>query len=568
MKTLPKIFIVILIAALSILSATYFFSARFYGNFHCILLDENNNIITENYEITGVTFFNYEYNLAQEQQYAYWSPNSYYKRLYFRRKTGESAKTIIFYNENLHIAYKKTGGSHEINNMGNSLSLQDLQMKLNTNPLLRISLLSSIIFIFLGITLSIKFWIKSKKIKKVMYISVFSVTTSFILFIQFIPPPQYNNNKELPNTYSIDLNSDCQNLICITNNSEQPAEFTFSIDRKFWWDKDSLLNYISSIPVKDTFNTSKFIIQAWKFVYENTFHCYQEYTQTSHENFDCYLINSIGHGLCGNRALLFCNIAEEKGYKTRLYHNPNVHTFSEVFDGKWKMMDVDYGICLCDNNSEILSVEEIQNGTEHKLIRAKEKMSFLSNALTFFIDSPQNLNSGNDYGSENTTNIEYITSKLNFSNILLPANSTITMPIYDSILMEYTAKIFIPQACNQIIRLPLVITHNNAYIFVRTPYSFEYFVSGNNIEITALLNPMLFLNAKNLTIHSTTALNIDVRCQQDSTDIYYILNNFTNDNYGSLRDLDYSDEMNPLDYYSIYPAESILLYKFKKKIAK
>ncbi len=465
--------------------------------------------------------------------------------------------TMIFF----HIAYNKIDFSHEINNMGNSFKLQDLRIKLNTNPLLRISLISSIIFILLGITLSIKFWIKSKKTKKVISVSVFSVTTSFILFILFFPPPQYNNHKELTDTHSIDLSSDYQNLIYLTNKSEQPIEFTFSIDGKFWWDKDSLLNYISSIPVKDTFNTSKFIIQAWKFVYENTFHCYQNYQKAAFENFDCYLLNSIGHGLCWERANLFCDIVEEKGYKTRVHYHPNVHTFPEVFDNKWEMMDVDYGVCFCNNNSEILSVEEIQNGTEHKLIHAKEKMSFLSNDETFLYTPPE-LISGKKYGTNNTNHIGYCAKGLNLSHFILPAHSTITMPLFDSVLLEYTAKISIPKACQQIVSIPLFITSNNADLFVKYS-SFEYLVSGENIEITALLNPMLFINAKRLTVFSNNNLKINVAQNQDSTDLYYILNNFTSNYYDTLRHLYRTKTTyNPNDYLKAYPKEANLFRKY------
>lgn len=562
MKAILKIFIIASIAALSILSVAYFFSARFYGNFHCILLDENNNIITDNYVITGVTFFNYEYNLAKEQQHAYWSPDSYYKRLILKHETGEYVKSVIFYNEKLNIAYKKTDCNNEINNMGNSFTFQNLQMKLDANPLLRISLLSCIFFILLGITLSVKFWIRSIKSKKIIYVSVVIVITSLILFFLFIPQPQHKEQKELTDTYSIDLNSGCQNLICMTNNSGQPVEFTFSIDGKFWWDKDSLLNYISRIPVKDTFSTSKFIIQAWKFVYENTFHCYQNYPKASFDNFDCYLLNSIGHGLCGDRATLFCDIVGEKGYKTRILNRTDVHSFPEVFDGKWKMMDVDHGICFRGNNSEILSTEEILNGTAHTHIPAMDKMSFFSNALTFFIDCPSKLNSGEDYDFDHIT---YSANNLKLSNFLLPGNSTIKMPIYDSVLMEYTAKISISKVCHQIIRIPLFIIDNNADMFVKCS-SFDYLVSGENIEITALLNPMLFINAKRLAVYSTNNLNINVAQSQDSTDIYYILSNFTNNNYDTLRFLYKSNLFNIQHYEDSCPIEIPFIRQYSEKL--
>ena len=373
-----------------------------------------------------------------------------------------------------------------------------------------------------------------------------------------------NPHQDLNQVQTFDLNPKSQNIICISDTSGQSFKFSFSLDNKFWSDKESIMDYISNIEVKDTFNTSKFIIQAWKFVYENTFHCYQKYTKTQFEVFDCYIINSIGHGLCHDRASLFCDIVEEKGYKTRIFNNPGIHTYPEVFDGKWNMMDEDYGVCFVDRNQNILSMEEIQN-SEHQLIRAKDKMSYFSNVETFFIDAPPDLNSGTKYCSKYTEQQEHHKSEFKLSNFSLPANSTIIMPIYDSTLMEYTAKIIIPTSNEQIIRIPLVITSHNADMFTHIS-SFDYIVSGENIEIIALLNPMLFMNAKNLTVSSTSKLKINVEPQYHSTDIYFILNNFTNENYDTIRFLHNTGETNAMNPNDLYPIEIKFFRKYHEKV--
>jgi hypothetical protein len=557
MKAFAKILIITIMIISSVLSSCYFFSARIYGDFTCILLSEKNQNVTENYEIYGISFFGNKYTLMQDNGIATNYPNAFCQILRFEHKKGEPAKSVLFYKQKASackiIAYRT-----EINEIKVSTETIFLE-KVKTNPLLLIALIISLISLLLGIVLFIKFYINNNQTKKILY-WIFSpapaILSGIIIFLTYYKTDYTPHTLNQEQTTKLNPNS--QNIICISDTIGRPFEFTFTLDDKFWSNKESLMDYISNIEVKDTFNTSKFIIQAWRFVSENTFHCHQEYAESSLENFDSYLINSIGHGLCGEQTKLFCDIVEDKGYKARIFNNPGLHTFPEVFDKKWKMMDVSYGICFCNNNSEILSAEEINQRCEHRFIYANDKMSFFSNSKALFLDTK--------IFSSNTRQQEYSKSELNFSTFMLPANSQIMMPLYDSVLMEYTAKIIIPTASEQIIRIPLIITDYNADIFINLP-SFEYIVSGQNIEITALLNPMLFLNATDLTVCSNNSLKIKVQKHQDSSDIYYVINNFTNDNYDAIRTLYNSrNSLNPLDYEDIYPIEARLLDKYKNKI--
>ena len=366
MKLTLKTITIVTTATLSIISAVYFYSARFYGNFNCILLSKDNQNVTENYEIYGVSFLGNKYALMQENGIATNDSSAFYRLLQFEHKKGESAESILFYKKNSY-TFNKIAYSPEINE-ANVLQEANYQEKLKANLLLPISLFISLISLLLCIILFTKFHINNHRTKEIIY-WLFPITTAiFFGIIIFLTYNKIDTSPQaLTQGQTLNLNPNSQNIISISDTTGKPFEFTFSIDGKFWWDKDSLLNYISRIPVKDTFNTSKFIIQAWQFVYENTFHCYQNYPGTSHSNFDCYLLNSIGHGLCGDRAYLFCDIVEGKGYKARVLHHKDVHAFPEVFDGKWKMMDVDYGVCFLDKNYEILSTEEIQNGTAERI---------------------------------------------------------------------------------------------------------------------------------------------------------------------------------------------------------
>ena len=49
-----------------------------------------------------------------------------------------------------------------------------------------------------------------------------------------------------------------------------------------------------------------------------------------------------GYGLCGNRAVMFKEICEVLGIKSRVWNIMGLHTFSEIFvSGKWMILDPD-----------------------------------------------------------------------------------------------------------------------------------------------------------------------------------------------------------------------------------
>ena len=170
----------------TLLSGIYFFSARIYGDFYCILLSNENQTITDNYEILGISFFNNEYPLAHKDGMAKNNLSSYYKSLKILPLKEDTASTILFYKEDSNtcnkIAYRT-----EINE-NYDLPETNFQEKLQTNPLLPISLIISLISLLLCIILLTKFYINNLLIKKIIYLC-FPITSiilsCIIIFLTF-----------------------------------------------------------------------------------------------------------------------------------------------------------------------------------------------------------------------------------------------------------------------------------------------------------------------------------------------------------------------------------------------
>lgn len=65
------------------------------------------------------------------------------------------------------------------------------------------------------------------------------------------------------------------------------------------------------------------------------------------------------------------------GYKSRIYYLDG-HVVPEIFDEKWKMLDLHYNLYFTKNTSEIASVQELEtNNEQYDLNFHKHPSSFL-----------------------------------------------------------------------------------------------------------------------------------------------------------------------------------------------
>lgn len=283
-------------------------------------------------------------------------------------------------------------------------------------------------------------------------------------------------------------------------------EFTFSLNNKFWFCKDSMMNYIHQIPVADCFNTKEELIQAWLFVSMYTYHHKPISMSEKHIHIPSMLINSVGYGLCDDMTATLCLIWEEMGYETRINHVTDFHVFPEVFDGnKWLMMDPDYALVLITDKNEIASVEEIKSGITLSPYRSELNTSCFNTAQGFVELYPDYLHDVYS-NAVNPQKDNWFTDNLNWENakFLFPRLSKVEFPVFSDTLANAFMKVTIPGNFRGVVKLPLMIAEiaNADYKFLSTidknsipllDQGTNYlWVDGTNITILAYLNPLLF----------------------------------------------------------------------------
>lgn len=292
-------------------------------------------------------------------------------------------------------------------------------------------------------------------------------------------------------------------LINIEDTAHTGIKFSFSLNNKFWFHPDSMLNFIRKIPIEDTFCTRKEIIQAWKFISKYTVHDDGIAGENKIMHKPDILLNSATFGLCDDRSAALCLILERMGYKTRISKISSLHVFAEVYDGeKWIVLDPGHSLLFLDDNScaaglseirKCMNLVSISEPHEYSLWYLKNLFSETNSeaTLSLFKDSLQ-------HTFENWFTENVIWDEVYFD---LPAGSKIVFPVYDETDYAYM-KINIPGYYCGAIKLPLLVTeiNNGQTVFSKKIYEngLEIFydlnlIHGENIEIVALMNP-LFLD--------------------------------------------------------------------------
>lgn len=514
-----KISVVSLSTILFLMCSLYFIKISIYGNQRILFYDNDNNNITQNFDVSGITFMGKEYNLFNQGDYIVINSSSYFCKLkinYIDTLLNDY-KVIMYDIDNDKVP--ATTLDKETNIIKKKKQELDLYNKINSNYLLKYLFIFGIFHFIFTIFLIFLFFFKRK-------CTIFLFTLPILIFIAIILiilnlNQKQINLKPISNQLSLHSTDTTYSIVNVSDTLGLESIFTFSVDNKFWFHEDSLIRYIHSIPVNDTFGTRKEIIQAWKFVYSNTFHSV---------NFKCdnkttdLMLNSIGFGLCDNRTLIFCSIIETLGYKIRIIDLKDQHTFSEVYDNKWKLLDVDYGLAF-EESGYLLSVEELKSADKFNAIQAAFPMKFLNNIASFIDTIPPGLI--DKYCSDSIVISEPYTLQFINSKFILPPYFSMQMPIFDSILKTHLIKIGIPRVNDYIIKLPLLVERvYNVEKFIRLSYD-TYLISGSDIEIYLRINPLLFLNSKTFNIYSETKNIPEISSSIISSrnDMYSKLNN-------------------------------------------
>jgi len=347
-----------------------------------------------------------------------------------------------------------------------------------------------------------------KRYKKYIFIILLLGLPSLILFNDF------NDSRIFSVQVDYNLKSDTTlPYIIIKDTGGVGLDFTFSLNNLFWFHPDSMISYIHKIPVKDSFNTKKEIIQAWQFVNSFTFHR-TPLTQTDKKiHSPEIMINSIGYGFCDDRTASLCMVWEKMGYKYRIYNVIDHHVFPEVYDGKkWMMFDPDYGILLLTENNEIASIADIRSFIKLTPFKNDYKNWDPYLQINIVMAYPKLLQDIYLKADKSRIN-NWFADEVEWekTSFKLPPFTKVEFPIYIDNIISPLCKITIPDYYYGTIQLPLVIhqiinadvnllqNHKTDGVNIEAELvSGKVDVKGTDVVIYAYMNPILFLSEKEI----------------------------------------------------------------------
>jgi hypothetical protein len=145
-------------------------------------------------------------------------------------------------------------------------------------------------------------------------------------------------------------------IVEISNLGEKTAKFRMIINEMDLNKEDKIVLYVKNM--KDQYENEPLEMKAFRFVCDFTWH--DELVTRHNWAYSPYvMLNSLGGGLCGFRSAVLTNILLKLGFKARSWCIEG-HVVTEVYsDGKWKMLDPDYGVYYYNEKNEIASFEEL-----------------------------------------------------------------------------------------------------------------------------------------------------------------------------------------------------------------
>lgn len=490
----------------------YVQSTKFYGSFSVKIYEPESYDVPFDYKVFGLSYFGDTIYLEKHNNRFESNVNTYYVDLGVIVNYIQQRKLVAEYtNETLQVC---AIDSISDNSMTLFDSCDDGTVK---DKIQSIGILGWMaFFVLISFVISAVAFIKAGQIclfisKKKTGVNKMLVIAGLILSVVLLPLVwQYfsgNNQGKCLNAHafkdSVEINysvgAKCNEyLISIEDTSGNGLTCIFNVNGKFWFNWKSMFDYIHAIPVEDTFGTRKEIIQAWKFVSSSTYHGFPD--SLYYENILLHkpgiLLNSTGFGICADRSYALSSIAENLGYKTRIINIKDMHTFIEVYDGiKWVMFDPDYGLLFVDSSRKAGSLSELRNGS-HIIPVSVAPHRFICNFENVIIPYPVRLQS--IYASDSLTSFfEIRNKKLSDACFKLPPGTKIKFPTYSGDICML--KVFIPGFYNGKVEIPLLIysVKNNTIPYTDSLsnsglLSGPFYICGNDIEIFAFINPLLF----------------------------------------------------------------------------
>lgn len=245
-------------------------------------------------------------------------------------------------------------------------------------------------------------------------------------------------------------------VIVLTNNTDRSASFSLNINDRFPVTDSMLMQAVRSISKELNVHETE---AAWMYVSDNTFHV-RPYTVENWIHEPSLFINSIGGGLCNNRASVLAGIWQMFGYEVRVTGLTG-HVVPEVFcNGKWQMFDPDEKIYFCNSVGEVMSIDEIAGSVR----TASELKDRICSTVFYAFPSVDTVAAGRYLGYILSTSDNYDVTDWHLSgNVVpstmyqLPSNSSLLFVSNDGVHLNRII-LRLSESSKGILDLPFVAT--------------------------------------------------------------------------------------------------------------
>lgn len=289
----------------------------------------------------------------------------------------------------------------------------------------------------------------------------------------------------------------------ILNFSDSAVDFRFSINNRFWFTPEEMLDYIKNLDADTLPGTDGLIAKAFSFVIQFTRHKSEIPLSKEYAFSPGIIMNSLGYGICSNRGAVLAIILKTLGYQSRCVQLGG-HLVTEVTDNsKWKMLDADNDIYFL-KNGEIASVEQISDENQ------KCTPVFGYNTLNFFNRlMPENYQHFFTTKENNVVEAWYMENiQWESTHFTLPPYSEIEIPATNPNVKKNAPYMFaclnIKRPYKGLLNIPLVIHSANGKGSFYNIYSSEklsqkyfyapgkYMIVADSIKLYFYINPFLF----------------------------------------------------------------------------
>ena len=329
-------------------------------------------------------------------------------------------------------------------------------------------------------------------------------------------------------TYKVEKDFSLQGksgVISIENSSRQQISFQLKINDLFPLEMEDVMSEINRISEQDS---SSELMAAWEYTFMNTFHEHS-FEDADWAYYPLIFLNSIGGGLCDDRATVLAELWKNMNYKARIVFLED-HVVPEVFaNKKWQMLDPDKHVYYKNNRGQMASVEELKKNPD--LVEYPGKIEDYYNVYTFANTTTRSL--AEMYSK---SDLEYV-KEWEMENLFpdticsLPSHSVLNFHIrkwkcfsaisldLDSSSKGLVSLPFLPYYATGNIQLEMnenevkLASSDTLWFSLNDPIvKFDVIDAGNEAQIVFLVNPKLTVlkDANHLQINSDGKLGVHI----------------------------------------------------------